>query len=44
MAHSNNFVPFDLDSGMHINQGFFRTNGGCGYVLKPAHLRRNRKF
>jgi len=29
------------DSGMHINQGFFRTNGSCGYVLKPPHLRRN---
>ena len=25
---------------MHLNQGFFRLNGGCGYVLKPLLLRR----
>ena len=25
---------------MHLNQGFFRLNGGCGYVLKPELLRR----
>ena len=25
---------------MHLNQGFFRLNGGCGYVLKPAVMRR----
>eukprot|EP00794_Sanderia_malayensis_P008776 gene8776-9714_t len=30
------------DFGMHINQGFFRNNGGCGYVLKPSSLRRTR--
>ncbi|XP_065065661.1 1-phosphatidylinositol 4,5-bisphosphate phosphodiesterase zeta-1-like isoform X2 [Rhopilema esculentum] len=29
------------DAGMHINQGFFRTNGACGYVLKPPNLRKN---
>ena len=28
-----------FDSPMQINQGKFRMNGGCGYVLKPAHLR-----
>ena len=27
------------DLGMQINQGLFRLNGGCGYVLKPAWLR-----
>ena len=25
---------------MHLNQGFFRQNGGCGYVLKPKVMRR----
>ena len=29
-----------LDIHMHLNQGFFRQNGGCGYVLKPAVMRR----
>ena len=29
-----------LDTYMHLNQGFFRLNGGCGYVLKPAVMRR----
>ena len=24
---------------MQINQGKFRLNGGCGWVLKPVHLR-----
>lgn len=24
---------------MHLNQGFFRLNGGCGYVLKPWVMR-----
>lgn len=28
------------DISMHINQGFFRRNGGCGYVLKPAIMRK----
>ena len=27
------------DIPMHLNQGFFRLNGGCGYVLKPAVMR-----
>ena len=26
---------------MHLNQGFFRLNGGCGYVLKPLVMRRD---
>eukprot|EP00731_Ephydatia_muelleri_P028389 Em0020g33a len=26
---------------MHLNQGFFRQNGGCGYVLKPEVMRRS---
>lgn len=30
--------PF-TDSGMHLNQGKFRKNGGCGYILKPNSLR-----
>jgi len=25
---------------MHLNQGLFRLNGGCGYVLKPEVMRR----
>ena len=25
---------------MHLNQGLFRLNGGCGYVLKPDVMRR----
>ena len=25
---------------LQLNDGLFRANGGCGYVLKPAHLRR----
>lgn len=24
---------------MHLNQGLFRLNGGCGYVLKPEIMR-----
>ena len=28
------------DSYMNLNQGFFRRNGGCGYILKPAVMRR----
>lgn len=28
------------DVSMHLNQGFFRQNGGCGYILKPAVMRR----
>ncbi|XP_032221029.2 1-phosphatidylinositol 4,5-bisphosphate phosphodiesterase zeta-1 isoform X2 [Nematostella vectensis] len=27
------------DFAMHLNQGKFRINGGCGYVLKPETLR-----
>ena len=26
---------------MDIYSGRFLTNGGCGYVLKPSHLRSN---
>ena len=33
-----NFQKPDLF--MHLNQGFFRLNGGCGYVLKPSVMRR----
>ena len=29
------------DVWMHLNQGFFRQNGGCGYVLKPEVMRRS---
>ena len=28
------------DISLHLNQGLFRLNGGCGYVLKPAVMRR----
>jgi len=31
------------DSGMHLNQGKFRKNGGCGYILKPNSLRNRGK-
>jgi len=34
---SLNFQKPDLY--MHLNQGFFRNNGGCGYVLKPSVMR-----
>ena len=27
------------DAGIHLNQGKFRKNGGCGYILKPESLR-----
>lgn len=27
------------DVHMHLNQGLFRLNGGCGYVLKPKVMR-----
>ena len=27
------------DFGVHLNQGKFRKNGGCGYILKPESLR-----
>ena len=44
-AESRNSNIFQSsDAGMHINQGFFRTNGACGYVLKPPNLRKNSKF
>ena len=26
-----------FDQPMQINQGKFRLNGGCGWVLKPVH-------
>ena len=33
-------LPFVLsDLPMYLNQGKFRHNGGCGYVLKPAVMR-----
>ena len=35
------FVP---DCGVHLNQGKFRTNGGCGYILKPYSLRNRGKL
>lgn len=35
------FVAADL--GMHLNQGKFRKNGGCGYILKPESLRNRGK-
>ena len=28
------------DTYIHLNQGFFRRNGGCGYILKPAVMRK----
>lgn len=31
------------DAGMHLNQGKFRKNGGCGYILKPNSLRDREK-
>ena len=32
-----------FDQPMQINQGKFRLNGGCGWVLKPVHLRGGKK-
>ena len=26
------------DTPLHVNNGWFRDNGGCGYVLKPQRL------
>lgn len=37
-GHAFMYYPF-TDSGMHLNQGKFRKNGGCGYILKPNSLR-----
>ncbi|CAH3162232.1 unnamed protein product [Porites evermanni] len=31
------------DCGVHLNQGKFRKNGGCGYILKPDSLRNRDK-
>lgn len=31
------------DYGMHLNQGKFRKNGGCGFILKPDSLRNREK-
>ena len=28
---------------MQLNQGLFRNNGGCGYVLKPSFMRNGKK-
>ena len=28
-----------LDDHMFLNQGKFRQNGGCGYILKPEVMR-----
>ena len=30
---------FFLDDHMFLNQGKFRQNGGCGYILKPEIMR-----
>jgi len=30
---------FNLDEFMFLNQGKFRQNGGCGYILKPNVMR-----
>ena len=32
-----------FDQPMQIHQGKFRMNGGCGWVLKPLHLRGGKK-
>ena len=32
------------DFGMHLNQGKFRKNGSCGYILKPESLRNRGMF
>jgi len=29
----------NLDDYMFLNQGKFRQNGGCGYILKPKVMR-----
>lgn len=31
-------------TSMRLNEGKFRDNGGCGYVLKPRCLRRGTPF
>lgn len=41
-------IPIDhwcyfADFSMHLNQGKFRKNGGCGYILKPDSLRNRGK-
>ena len=33
--------PSSSDVWMHLNQGLFRLNGGCGYILKPEVMRRH---
>lgn len=33
-----------FDEHMQLNRGRFRTNGGCGYLLKPAILRSAKGF
>lgn len=35
-----NYSLLFTDVQMHLNQGLFRLNGGCGYVLKPDVMRR----
>lgn len=35
---------FIEDFGMHLNQGKFRKNGSCGYILKPESLRNRGTF
>ena len=29
---------------MYLNQGKFRQNGGCGYILKPEVMRNSNKI
>ena len=36
---ANYFFPPDMF--MHLNQGLFRRNGGCGYILKPEVMRKS---
>ena len=32
-----------VDLSMYLNQGKFRQNGGCGYILKPKIMRNTSK-
>ena len=32
-----------VDLSMYLNQGKFRQNGGCGYILKPKIMRNTLK-
>eukprot|EP01064_Diplonema_japonicum_P008891 TRINITY_DN16363_c0_g1_i1.p1 TRINITY_DN16363_c0_g1~~TRINITY_DN16363_c0_g1_i1.p1 ORF type:complete len:935 (+),score=169.22 TRINITY_DN16363_c0_g1_i1:60-2864(+) len=46
-ANGSQLVALNFQTGdypVRLNQAFFKQNGGCGYVLKPAKLRKKQQM